>query len=161
MSNQFFYFDPHIFGQISSILVIKQVLYNIFQSTIVTYNFCMIPHSLIFSFILVHFGRRQNPTGLQEAIQGLDKNSMTTLIIKSTLERLYLKKKHLKNHFWNFALFTRFNLNMELSHWRSQQGASCHHVNAVMMDAYLNSAHCSSWLLACNMSQSRMLLIAN
>ena len=30
MSNQFFYFDPHIFGQISSILVIKQVLYNIF-----------------------------------------------------------------------------------------------------------------------------------
>ena len=110
MSNQFFYFDPHIFGQISSILVIKQVLYNIFQSTIVTYNFCMIPHSLIFSFILAHFGLRQNPTGLQEAIQGLDKNSMTTLIIKSTLERLYLMEKHLKNHFWNFALFTRFNL---------------------------------------------------
>ena len=126
MSNQFFYFDPHIFGQISSILVIKQVLYNIFQSTIVTYNFCMIPHSLIFSFILVHFGRRQNPTGLQEAIQGLDKNSMTTLIIKSTLERLYLKKKHLKNHFWNFALFTRFNLQSYISNSQTQHPTSSH-----------------------------------
>ena len=37
---------------------------------------------------------------------------MTTLIIKSTLERLYLMEKHLKNHFWNFALFTRFNLTI-------------------------------------------------
>ena len=112
MSSQFFYFDPHIFGQISSILVIKQVLYNIFQSTIEIYNFCMIPHSLIFSFILAHFGLRQNPTGLQEAIQGSDKTSKTTLIIKSTLERLFLMKKHQKKHFWNFALFTRFNLLM-------------------------------------------------
>ena len=110
MSDQFFYFYPHIFGHISSILVIKQVLDNIFQSTIVTYNFCMISHSLIFSFILAHFSLRQNPTGLQEAIQGLDKNSKTTLIIKSTLERSFLMKKTLKNHFWNIALFTRFNL---------------------------------------------------
>ena len=30
MSDQFFYFYPHIFGHISSILVIKQVLDNIF-----------------------------------------------------------------------------------------------------------------------------------
>ena len=112
MSNQFFYFDPHIFGQISSILVIKQVLDNIFQSTIVTYNFCMIPHSLIFSFNFTRFGLKQNPTGLQEAIQRSDKNSKTTLIIKSTLERSFLMKKTPKNHFWNIALFTRFNLHM-------------------------------------------------
>ena len=72
----------------------------------------MIPHSLIFSFIQAHFGLRQNPTGLQEAIQGSDKNSKTTLIIKSTLERLFLMKKHQKKHFWNFALFTRFNLDI-------------------------------------------------
>ena len=31
------------------------------------YNFCMIPHSLIVSFNLAHFGLNQNPTGLQEA----------------------------------------------------------------------------------------------
>ena len=105
MSDQFFYFYQHIFGHISSILVIKQVLDNIFQSTIVTYNFCMIPHSLIFSFILAHFGLRQNPTGLQEAIQGLDKNSMTTLIIKTTLERLFLVKKHQKKPFLEFCPF--------------------------------------------------------
>ena len=116
MSNQFFYFDPHIFGQISSILVIKQVLYNIFQSTIVTYNFCMIPHSLIFSFILAHFGLKQNPTGLQEVIQRFDKNSKTTLIIKSTLERVFLMKKHQKNQFWNIALFTKFNLPIKHFH---------------------------------------------
>ena len=110
MSDQFFYFYPHIFGHISSILVFKQVLDNKFQSIIVTYNFCMIPHSLIFSFNLAHFGLKQNPTGLQEAIQRSDKNSKTTLIIKSTLERSFLVKNHQKNHFWNIALFTRFNL---------------------------------------------------
>ena len=114
MSNQFFYFDPHIFGHISSILVIKQVLDNIFQSTIVTYNFCMIPHCLIFSFNLAGFGFKQKPTGLQEAIQRSDKNSKTTLIIKSTLERSFLMKKTPKNHFWNIALFTRFNLIIAL-----------------------------------------------
>ena len=107
---QFFYFYPHIFGHISSILVMKKVLDNIFQSTIVTYNFCMIPHSLFFSFNFTHFGLKQNPTGLQEAIQRSDKNSKTTLIIKSTLERSFLMKKTPKNHFWNIALFTRFNL---------------------------------------------------
>ena len=84
------------------------------RSTIVTYNFCMIPHSLIFSFILAHFGLRQNPTGLQEAIQGSDKTSKTTLIIKSTLERSFLMKKTPKNHFWNIVLFTRFNLGISL-----------------------------------------------
>ena len=36
-----------------------KLVYNI-----VTYNFCMIPHSLTFSFILGHFGLKQNPTGL-------------------------------------------------------------------------------------------------
>ena len=70
----------------------------------------MIPHSLIFSFNLAHFGLKQNPTGLQEAIQRSDKNSKTTLIIKSTLERSFLMEKHQKNHFWNIALFTRLNL---------------------------------------------------
>ena len=110
MSDPFFYFYPHIFGHISSILVVKQVLNNKFLSIIVTYNFCMIPHSLIFSFNLAHFGLKQIPTGLQEAIQRSDKNSKTTLIIKSTLERSFLMKKTPKNHFWNIALFTRFNL---------------------------------------------------
>ena len=52
----------------------------------------MIPHSLIFSFILAHFGLRQNPTGPQEAIKRSDENSKTTLIIKSTLERSFLMK---------------------------------------------------------------------
>ena len=112
MSDQFFYFYPHIFGHISSILVLKQALNNKLQSIIVTHNFCMIPHSLIFSFNLAHFGLKQNPTGLQEAIQRSDKNSKTTLIIKSTLERSFLVKNHQKNHFWNIALFTRFNLLM-------------------------------------------------
>ena len=112
MSDQFFYFYPHIFGHISSILVLKQSLNNKLQSIIVTHNFCMIPHSLIFSFNLAHFGLKQNPTGLQEAIQRSDKNSKTTLIIKSTLERSFLVKNHQKNHFWNIALFTRFNLTM-------------------------------------------------
>ena len=106
-----FLFLPHIFGHISSILVMKKVLDSIFQSTIVTYNFCMIPHSLIFSFNFTRFGLKQNPTGLQEAIQRSDKNSKTTLIIKSTLERSFLMKKTPKNHFWNIALFTRFNLD--------------------------------------------------
>ena len=110
MSDQFFYFYPHIFGHISSILIFKQVLENIFQSIIVTDNFFMIPHFLIFSFILTHFGLRQNPTGLQEAIQGSDKNSKTTLIIKSTPERSFLMRKHQQNHFLNIAVFTRFNL---------------------------------------------------
>ena len=72
----------------------------------------MIPHSLIFSFILAHFGLKQNPTGLKEAIKRSDKNSKTALIIKSTLERPFLMKKTPKNHFWNIALFTRFNLGM-------------------------------------------------
>ena len=126
MSNQFFYFDPHIFGHISSILVIKQVLDNIFQSTIVTYNFCMIPHSLIFSFNLARFGLKQNPTGLQEAIQRSDKNSKTTLIIKSTLERSFLMKKTPKNHFWNIALFTRFNLDIDNKTWK-RLGNFCSH----------------------------------
>ena len=115
MSDQFFYFYPHIFGHISSILVLKQSLNNKLQSIIVTHNFCMIPHSLIFSFNLAHFGLKQNPTGLQEAIQRSDKNSKTTLIIKSTLERSFLVKNHQKNHFWNIALFTRFNLHMKFS----------------------------------------------
>ena len=105
MSNQFFYLDPHIFGHISSILVIKQVLDNIFQSTIVTYNFCMIPHSLIFSFNFTRFGLKQNPTGLQEAIQRSDKNSKTTLIIKSTLERSFLIKKNTKKSFLEYCTF--------------------------------------------------------
>ena len=110
MSDQFFYFYPHIFGHISSILVLKQALNNKLQSIIVTHNFCMIPHSLIFSFNLAHFGLKQNPTGLQEAVQRSDENSKTTLIIKSTLERSFLVKNHQKNHFQNIALFTRFNL---------------------------------------------------
>ena len=112
MSDQFFSFYAHILGHISSILVIKQVLDNIFYSTIVTYNFCMIPHSSIFSFNFTRFGLKQNPTGLQEAIQRSDKNSKTTLIIKSTLEWSFLMKKTPKNHFWNIALFTRFNLSI-------------------------------------------------
>ena len=74
----------------------------------------MIPHSLIFSFILAHFGLKQNPTGLKEAIKRSDKNSKTALIIKSTLARSFLMKKHQKNHFWNIALFIRFNLHMSL-----------------------------------------------
>ena len=68
-----------------------KLVYNI-----VTYNFCMIPHSLTFSFIFGHFGLKQNPTGLQEVIQRLDKNSKTILIIKSILERSFLMKKHQK-----------------------------------------------------------------
>ena len=112
MSDQFFYFYPHIFGHISSILVIKQALNNKFQSIIVTYNFCMIPHSLSFSFNLAQFGPKQNPTGLLEAIQRSDQNSKTPLIIKSTLERSFLMEKHQKNHFQKIALFTRFNLTM-------------------------------------------------
>ena len=112
MSDQFFYFYPHIFGHISSILVFKQVLDNIFQSIIVTYNFFMIPHFLIFSFNLAHIGVKQNPTSLQEALQRSDENSKTTFIIKSTLGRSFPMKKHQKYHFWNIALFTRFNLNM-------------------------------------------------
>ena len=59
---------------------------------IVTNNFRMIPHSLIFSFILAHFGLKQNPTGLKEAIKRSDKNSKTALIIKSTLARTFLIK---------------------------------------------------------------------
>ena len=59
----------------------------------------MIPHSLIFSFILAHFGLKQNPTGLKEAIKRSDKNSKTALIIKSTLARTFLIKKHKKNIF--------------------------------------------------------------
>ena len=70
----------------------------------------MIPHYIIFSFNLAHFGIKQNPTGLQEAIYRLDKNSKTTLIIKSTPERSFLMRKHQQNHFLNIALFTRFNL---------------------------------------------------
>ena len=112
MTDQFFYFYRHIFGHISSILVIKQALNNKFQSIIVTYNFCMIPHSLIFSFNLAHFGPMHNPTSLQEAIWRSDQNSKTTLIIKSTLERSFLMKKTPKNHFWNIALFTKFNLTI-------------------------------------------------
>ena len=77
---------------------------------------CMIPHSLIFSFNLAHFGLKQNPTGLQEAFQRSDKNLKTTLIIKYTLEKSFLMKKHQKNHFWDIALFTRFNLDMRLYH---------------------------------------------
>ena len=72
----------------------------------------MIPHSLIFSFNLAHFGPMQNPTSLQEAIWRSDQNSKTTLIIKSTLERSFLMEKHQKNIFCNIALFTRFNLHM-------------------------------------------------
>ena len=72
----------------------------------------MIPHSVIFSFNLAHFGLKQNPTGLQEAIKRSDINSKTTLIIKSTLERSFPMKKHKKNHFLNVALFTRFNLGI-------------------------------------------------
>ena len=81
---------------------------------IVTYNFCMIPQSLIFSFNLAHFGLKHNPTGLQETIQRSNQNSKTTLLIKSSLERSFLMKNHKKNHFWNIALFTRFNLAMML-----------------------------------------------
>ena len=57
----------------------------------------MIPHSLIFSFILAHFGLKQNPTGLKEAIKRSDKNSKATLIIKSTLERSFLMKRQKKS----------------------------------------------------------------
>merc|ERR1712079_9818 len=56
------------------------------------------------------FWVKHNPTGLQEAILRSDKNSKTTLIIKSTLERSFLMKNLQKYHFWNIALFTRFNL---------------------------------------------------
>ena len=115
MSDQFFYFYPHIFGHISSILVFKQVLDNIFQSIIVTYNFFMIPHFLIFSFNLAHIGVKQNPTSLQEALQRSDENSKTTFIIKSTLGRSFPMKKHQKYPFWNIALFTRFNLTIALN----------------------------------------------
>ena len=62
----------------------------------------MIPHSLIFTFNWAPFGLKQNPRS--------DENSKTTLIIKSTLASSFLMKKHQKNHFWNIALFTRFNL---------------------------------------------------
>ena len=34
----------------------------------ITYNFYMIPHSLTYCFNLGHFGLKQNPTDLQEAI---------------------------------------------------------------------------------------------
>ena len=105
MSDQFFYFYPHIFGHISSILVLKQALNNKLQSIIVTHNFCMIPHFLIFSFNLAHFGLKQNPTGLQEAIQRSDKNSKTTLKIKSTLERSFLVKNHQKKSFLEYCTF--------------------------------------------------------
>ena len=67
ISDQFLHFYPHIFCNISSVLVFKQVLDNIFWSIIVTYYFCMIPPSLIFSN-MGHFGLKQNPTGLQETI---------------------------------------------------------------------------------------------
>ena len=76
-----------------------------FQSTIVTNNFCMIPHSLIFSFILAHFGLKQNPTGLKEAIKRSDKNSKTALIIKSTLARTFLIKKTQKKLFLEYCTF--------------------------------------------------------
>ena len=117
MSDQFFSFDPHIFCTNSPVLVLKQVLDNIFQSIIVTYNFCVILHSLIFSFNLADFGPKQNPTGLLEAIQRSDQNSKTTLIIKSTLERSFLVENHHKNLFWNIELFTRFNLYIFYIKW--------------------------------------------
>ena len=71
----------------------------------------MIPHSLTFLFIFGHFGRKQNPTGLQEVIQRLDKNSKTILIIKSTLERSFLMKKFQKNAFLKISVFTELNLH--------------------------------------------------
>ena len=46
----------------------QTVLDNILQSIIVTNKFCIIPHSLIFSFNFSHFGLKQNPTGLQATI---------------------------------------------------------------------------------------------
>ena len=82
-----------------------KLVYNI-----VTYNFCMIPHSLTFLFIFGHFGLKQNPTGLQEVIQRLDKNSKTILIIKSTLERSFIMKKIQKNAFLKISVFTEYNL---------------------------------------------------
>ena len=91
----FLFFPPHFWPYFINISH-QTVLDNIFQSMIVPCNFCMIPHSLIFSFNLAHFGLKQNPTGLQEAVQRSDKNSKTTLIIKSTLERSFLMKKHKK-----------------------------------------------------------------
>ena len=88
-----------------------KLVYNI-----VTYNFCMIPHSLTFSFIFGHFGLKQNPTGLQEVIQRLDKNSKTILIIKSTLERSFLMKKYQKNAFLKMSVFTEYNLVIQVGH---------------------------------------------
>ena len=64
-----------IFDNILTKDVLKRIFDNKFQSIIVTYKCCMIPHSLTFSFILGHFGFKQNPAGLQEAIQRLNKNS--------------------------------------------------------------------------------------
>ena len=83
-----------------------------FQSIIVIYNFCMIPHSSNFYFILGHFSLKQNPTVLQEVIQRLDINSDAILIIKSTLQRSFLMIKHRKNQFWIIMLFTKFNLDI-------------------------------------------------
>ena len=40
------------------------ILGSIFEKCPMTYNFCMIPHPLTFSFIFGHFGLKQNPTGL-------------------------------------------------------------------------------------------------
>ena len=87
----------------------NKLVYNI-----VTYNFCMIPHSLTFLFIFGHFGLKQNPTGLQEVIQRLDKNSKTILIIKSNLERSFLMKKYQKNSFLKTSVFPEYNLQIEL-----------------------------------------------
>ena len=68
-------------------------------------QFCMLQHSLIFSFNLAHFGLKQNPTGLQEVIKRLDKNFETTLKIKSTLDRLFLMKKAQKKSFLEYCTF--------------------------------------------------------
>ena len=65
----------------------------------------MIRHSLIFSFILAHFGLKQNPTGLKEAIKRSDKNSKTALIIKSTLARTFLIEKTQKKIFLEYCTF--------------------------------------------------------
>ena len=94
--------------------------FNIYSKYNLTIQKLGVLSDLNISFILAHFGLKQNPTGLKEAIQRSDKNSKTASIIKSTLARTFPIKKHRKNHFWNIALFTRFNLT--IGHLRVTSG---------------------------------------